>query len=242
MKINAAGKTYRELNAAIEACGDGKAEIIACCGQRYIADGLSGKKIHISGTPGNALGAYMDSGEIFVHGDVQDAVGDTMNDGHIYVDGMAGDAAGYAMRGGEIYIRGDVGYRAGIHMKAYGQKHPVMIIGGRAGSFLGEYQAGGTIVVLGLKEEKRPPVGYFCGAGMHGGAIYLRTERLPEDLSERIIANEVSRKDMWEIMPKLEHFCQVFGEDMGKILKKPFYRLTPDSANPYKQLYVANYQ
>ena len=58
-------------------------------GQRYIASGLSGKDITIEGTPGNALGAYLDGSTITVHGNVQDATGDTMNDGAIYVDGQA---------------------------------------------------------------------------------------------------------------------------------------------------------
>ena len=56
--------------------------------------------------------------------------------------GNVGDACGYAMRGGKIYIKGDCGYRAGIHMKAYQQHFPVMVVGGKAGSFLGEYLAG----------------------------------------------------------------------------------------------------
>jgi glutamate synthase domain-containing protein 3 len=34
-------------------------------------------------------------------------------------------------------------------MKAYEDDLPVLVIGGRAGSFLGEYQAGGIIIVLG---------------------------------------------------------------------------------------------
>lgn len=59
------------------------------------------------------------------------------------------------MRGGEIYVRGNAGYRAGIHMKAYRDKRPVMVIGGRTGSFLGEYQAGGYIIVLGLLDERK---------------------------------------------------------------------------------------
>ena len=66
------------------------------------------------------------------------------------IHGNIGDAAGYAMRGGKIYVKGNAGYRAGIHMKAYKEKIPVMIIGGHTGSFLGEYQAGGIIIVLGL--------------------------------------------------------------------------------------------
>lgn len=58
-----------------------------------------------------------------------------MNDGRIVVHGDAGDAVGYAMRGGEIYVEGSAGYRAGIHMKAYQDKKPVIVIGGKAGSF-----------------------------------------------------------------------------------------------------------
>lgn len=72
------------------------------------------------------------------------------------IHGSAGDAAGYAMRGGKIYVRDHAGYRAGIHMKEYKKKVPIMIIGGCAGSFLGEYQAGGILIVLGLQEDHIP--------------------------------------------------------------------------------------
>ena len=61
-------------------------------------------------------------------------------------------------------------------MKAYRTQRPVIVIGGRAGSFLGEYQAGGLIVVLG--ESNGPIVGNFCGTGMHGGEILLRCSEL----------------------------------------------------------------
>lgn len=39
-----------------------------------------------------------------------------------------------------------------FHMKEYKEKVPVLVIGGRTGSFLGEYQAGGIIVVLGHRQ------------------------------------------------------------------------------------------
>ena len=117
-----------------------------CLGQRFIAAGLSSKFITINGTPGNALGAYLNGAEIVVNGNAQDAVGDTMNEGKIVIHGNIGDAAGYAMRGGKIFIKGNAGYRAGIHMKAYNDKIPVIVIGGSTGSFLGEYQAGGVII------------------------------------------------------------------------------------------------
>jgi len=59
-------------------------------------------------------------------------------------------------------------------MKAYKEKIPVMIIGGCAGSFLGEYQAGGVIIVLGLHKDGRRIVGNFPCTGMHGGKMFLR--------------------------------------------------------------------
>ena len=154
MFIDAEKLDYRSLNEAIRAAGD-TCHITGCLGQRFIAAGMSGKKIEIDGIPGNALGAYLGGCEITIHGNAQDAVGDTMNDGTIVVSGSIGDAAGYAMRGGAIYIKGNAGYRAGIHMKEYKEKKPVIVIGGRAGSFLGEYQAGGVIVVLGLHTDSR---------------------------------------------------------------------------------------
>lgn len=137
-------------------------------GQRFLASGLSGKTITICGTPGNALAAYLDGCNILVKGNCQEAAGDTMNSGTLVIDGSCGDACGYAMRGGKIFVRENAGYRAGIHMKQFENKRPALVIGGCAGSFLGEYQAGGLIVVLNLSDEQCP-VGNFCGTGMHGG-------------------------------------------------------------------------
>ena len=91
MVIDANGLHFQALNRQIRETADAQIVIEHCCGQRYIASGLSGKTIDIHGIPGNALGAYPDSGRIFVHGNAQDAVGDTMNDGEICIDGMAAE-------------------------------------------------------------------------------------------------------------------------------------------------------
>ena len=240
MKINAAGMDFQQLNRKIRESADRRIRITGCCGQRYIASGLSGREVTIEGVPGNALGAYLDGAELYVRGNVQDAAGDTMNAGTICVDGMAGDAAGYAMRGGSILIHGDAGYRAGIHMKEYQEKKPLIIIGGSAGSFLGEYQAGGTIIVLGLHCEGKPPVGNFCGVGMHGGKMYLRADHLPDDLSDRLVHRVAGLEDLQEIEPELRRFCELFDEPMQRLWDKPFYLITPNSQNPYQQLYTAN--
>lgn len=231
---------FQKLNEAIRATPDHQVMIRGCMGQRYIASGLSDKEITIYGTPGNALGSYLNGASIQVYGNAQDATGDTMNEGRIVIHGSSGDATGYAMRGGKIFVHGNAGYRAGIHMKAYEDKFPVLVIGGKAGSFLGEYQAGGQIIVLNLGTEDEIPVGFFCGTGMHGGKIFLRTKRAPGNLSSHIVARQATREDLKEIELNLAEFCSFFGENRQKILEHPFYVLTPDSKNPYKQLYTHN--
>ena len=209
-------------------------------GQRYIGCGAQWGKITVTQVPGNALGAYLDGGEIEVLCSAQDATGDAMNAGEIVVHGSAGDATGYAMRGGAIYVRDNGGYRCGIHMKEYRDKVPVLVVGGSCGSFLGEYQAGGTILVLGIGCEDRAPVGNFCGTGMHGGRIYLRTRFLPPNLPEQVAVAEPQSADLERIRPLVGRFCEKFGGDPESLLAGHFFVLTPNTSNPYHQLYVNN--
>ena len=240
MKIDANGMHFSVLDKAVRDARDEKITIDNCVGQRYIASGLSGKKIVVHGTPGNALGAYLNGADIDVYGNVQEATGDTMNGGEIAVFGSAGDATGYAMRGGRIFVRGDVGYRCGIHMKAYEENKPAIVIGGRAGSFLGEYQAGGIIVVLGDSREDKPIIGNFCGTGMHGGEIYLRCESIPSRLPAQVKSERLEGLPEGEAARLVREWCEKFALDSAKYLNGTFYKLTPDSANPYKQMYTAN--
>lgn len=51
MKIQAGTMHFRELNARIRQTADREIEIDRCVGQRYIASGLSGREITISGIP-----------------------------------------------------------------------------------------------------------------------------------------------------------------------------------------------
>ncbi len=240
MRITAGTMDFRELNGAVASSPDTEIIIDECYGQRFIGDGLSGREITVNGTPGNALGAYFNGGTIRVNGNAQDATGDTMNDGTIYVRGNSGDATGYAMRGGKIFVRGSAGYRAGIHMKAYKDKVPTLVIGGEVGSFLGEYQAGGYIAVLGIGCGGRLPVSNFVATGMHGGKIFLRSDIPPLELPKSVLAKEAEDADKAEIAPFVEEFCQEFGGDKTELLSGRFFVIYPDTANPYKELFVAN--
>lgn len=238
-KLDVSALEYQELNEQLRDLTE-DVELDGCCGQRFIAAGFSGRNIVINGVPGNALGAYLNGSEITVNGNAQDAVGDTMNNGRIIIHGSIGDAAGYAMRGGEIYVKGDAGYRAGIHMKEYKEKRPVIVIGGKCGSFLGEYQAGGIIIVLGLIEDDKKIVSNFACTGMHGGKVYLRSSAEGINFPKNVTTSTASEEDLADINEYIAEFCKQFGYDMKTILSVPFTKIEPDSKNPYKQMYVAN--
>ena len=236
--IDAKDMLFDELDEVIRNT-TGEIKLENTLGQRFIAAGSSNKKLEIHGIPGNALGAYLNGSEINVLGNAQDAVGDTMNDGIIIVNGNIGDAAGYAMRGGKIYVKGNAGYRAGIHMKAYKEKIPVMIIGGTAGSFLGEYQAGGVIIVLNL-EDKDKIVGDFPCTGMHGGMMLLRSSCDGIEFPKNVSVKKAEETDIKQVEKYILDYCEKLGIDSSDVLKSEFTIVTPDSKNPYKQMYVAN--
>ena len=238
-RIDAGKMDFTTLNALLRET-EGDIEIHGCLGHRFIGAGMGLRKIDIYGVPGNALGAYLNGAEIEVFGNAQDAVGDTMNAGTIVVHGNIGDTAGYAMRGGKIYVEGNAGYRTGIHMKEYKEHLPVIIIGGRAGSFLGEYQAGGILVVLGLHGDAKPIVSNFPCTGMHGGKLFLRSKCENVLFPEQVTARPAEEEDLAGIADNLRAYCGVFDLNYEEILSGPFTVVTPNSANPYRQMYVAN--
>ena len=251
MSITANNFHFKELNERIKSAGT-YVHVEDCFGQRYIGSALKDKTLVINGTPGNALGCYLDGAVIEVHGNAQDATGDTMNDGRIIIHGNAGDALGYAMRGGSIFVRGNAGYRTGIHMKEYCsaelklEKKPVIVIGGKAGSFLGEYLAGGIIIVLGIGSEGEQPVGNFTGTGMHGGKIFIRTNTELAALPAQVAVDIAGEDDLREIESYINEFADYFKIDAhcfscaDSLLKDQFFVLKPNAKNPYKQLYTAN--
>lgn len=239
MDIEAKGLDHKALNEAIRAAGP-VCRIRGYMGQRFIGAGMSGRSVEIDGVPGNALGAYLGGGCITVHGNAQDAVGDTMNSGSIIIHGSVGDTAGYAMRGGEIYVQGNAGYRVGIHMKAYREQQPVIVIGGRTGSFLGEYQAGGTILVLGLHTDGKPIAGYFPCTGQHGGRVIFRGDVSTLRFPPQVTPHPASEEELALLRPLVERWCALFGGDAVALLQGPFTVATPDTGNPYRQMYAAN--
>ena len=178
----------------------------------------------------------MNGPRIVVHGNAQDGCGNTMNEGQIVLHGHAGDITGYSMRGGKIFVRDDVGYRVGIHMKEYQGKKPQLVIGGTAQDFLGEYMAGGVILILGLNLCKGECcTARFVGTGMHGGVIYERGDIL--ELGKGTKVMKVGKRDTRVIESLAQEFCSYFGLDFGKVLNARFRKIVPVSKRPYGALY-----
>jgi len=237
---------YKSLNEKIhEALARGKDKIILnnVCGQRFIGASLQGKiELTINGLPGNDLGIFMDGPTIVVNENCEDQAGNTMNDGIMIIHGDCGDVIGLSARGGKIYVKKDVGYRVGIHIKEYEHKHPILIIGGTAKDFLGEYMAGGLIVVLGLKilpdgkiiESNESICGSALGTGMHRGKIILRTnENLEGKLGVGAKIFEITEAETMEITPYIEDFCEIFHIPKEIIDKKSFKVIKPISKRPF---------
>jgi glutamate synthase domain-containing protein 3 len=237
------GLHYREVNTLLrQAVDDGvdRIELHNVYGQRYLGTDLHRPiEIHIHGTPGNDLASFMDGPRIVVHGNAQDGCGNTMNEGEVIIHGRAGDVTGHSMRGGKIFIRDDVGYRVAIHMKEYEDKRPSIVIGGTAQHFLGEYMAGGVLIVLGL--TLRPGERHtanFIGTGMHGGVMYIRGEVDDYQLGKEVGQVPLEDADHALLERLVTEFAGHFGYDAQAILDRPFTKLIPLSLRPYGRLYA----
>jgi glutamate synthase domain-containing protein 3 len=241
--IDAAGTSHREINVKLReavAAGATQIELNNVCGQRYIGTDLNKSvEIEIHGTPGNDLGAFMDGPMITVLGNAQDGCGNTMNSGRIVVHGHAGDTLGMSARGGSIFVKEYIGYRAGIHMKEFQDKKPVIVVGGTAQDFLGEYMAGGVLVILGLDLKKGEQYrAKYVGTGMHGGVIYLRGDIDPYQVGKEVGITDLDDKDVSTLGKLVTEFAGYFNCDADKIMDSKFVKLYPKYLRPYGRLYA----
>jgi glutamate synthase domain-containing protein 3 len=241
--VDCLGRHYREVNHELRGLVEQGVEslrLINVAGQRYLGTNLQRPvRITIEGVPGNDLGAFMDGPRIQVLGDAQDGCGNTMNSGVLAIHGSAGDIIGHSMRGGSIYIRDNVGYRVGIHMKEYGAAQPVIVIGGTAQHFLGEYMAGGVLIVLGrrLPLDREHPSRYI-GAGMHGGVIYIAGKVNEAFLGKEVGMLPLSDADRAVLQKHVGEYARAFGLEAEPLLARPFAKLYPKTVRPYGRLYA----
>jgi glutamate synthase domain-containing protein 3 len=242
VKIDAKGLHYTFLNRQIrEAIAAGTKEIIIdnVLGQRFIGDGIRGDGVTltVNGVPGGDLAMFMSGPTIIVHGNAEHAPGNTMDKGKIIIHGSAGDAVAHSMRGGRVYVRDNIGYRGGIHMKQYTDKRPILVVGGAARAFLGEYMAGGLLIVLGL--TGLPPIAERgVGSGIHGGEIYVRGSVDNYNLGVGAQQMAATEEQKIQIKPVIEDFARTFGIDSESLLCAEYSRISPASARPFANKYT----
>ncbi len=246
LTLDATGIYYRDLNQNIRnSVKEGKKNVTlkGVNGQRFIGTGIKGDdiRINIHGVPGNDLGSFMQGPTIEVFDNAQDGVANTMSAGKVMVHGHAGDVLGYGMRGGKLFVKGNIGYRVGIHMKSYQHHVPVIVAGGKAGDFLGEYMAGGILILLDIAEQRTeglPLAGNYIGTGMHGGVMYLRGTVEEHQLGKEVGIRPMEDEDKRIVEKLCKEFCTDMGYDISRISINDFQKLVPVTLRPYGNLYA----
>lgn len=75
---------------------------------------------------------------------------------------------------------------------------------------------------------------------MRGGKMFMYSDCKDVKFPSQITVHHADEADMKELTAYVFKYCEVFGYDMNEVLNAPFTVVTPDSKNPYKQMYVAN--
>ncbi len=248
--IDARGINYQQLNNLIRAAAEsGETNIFVknVRGQRYLGAGLTKNDLvlDLEGVPGEDLAFCLGGPTVISRNHAQNAVANTMNSGTVIVHGIGGDALAYGMRGGKLFIRDDAGYRVGIHMKEYKDHKPAVVIGKTTGDFLGEYMAGGTIIVLNRENETEDVVGQSdktLATGIHGGEIYIFNYDLPEymaGIGSSLV--QPSRSDLEYIRPLVNEYCIHYGFDHNILWQRDMVKLVPAGSRPFSKFYFPAY-
>jgi hypothetical protein len=152
-----------------------------------------GTTITLVGTAGDCLANLNTRINFIVYGNCGDDLADTMQGGRVVVYGDVRDVAAQSLQGGTVFVKGSVGNRAGIQMREYLDNRPYFIIGGGADDYIGEYMAGGVIMILGLQRAHKRTrlVGNYIASGLVGGRIYIRSR-----IDESTVGVQPPKEDM----------------------------------------------
>ncbi len=249
-EVDARGVPYIELNRQVrELAREGARHIIlkGVRGQRYLGTRLPYPDLflEVHGIPGEDLAFNLDGPTVEVFGHAQNAAANTMDRGKLIIHGLAGDALAYGMRGGKVFVRDDVGYRVGIHMKEYGDQLPVLVIGGTAGDYLGEYMAGGTIILLNRHHAESRVAGNSArtlATGIHGGKIYIFGYRPTANLlGIGASLEEVPAAEREQVENICREFCTDFLLDAEPLLNRDLFKVEPRDSRPFASFYYPAY-
>jgi glutamate synthase domain-containing protein 3 len=117
------------------------------------------------------------------------------------------------------------------------EKRPILVVGGSARAFLGEYMAGGLLIVLGLNGVT-PVSERGIGSGIHGGEIIVRGKVDEKYLGVGAKQQPITAEQKKTIRPVLEDFAREFSLDAVTLLAADYSRIIPASARPFANKYT----
>jgi glutamate synthase domain-containing protein 3 len=124
-------------------------------------------------------------------------------------------------------------------MKEYKDKKSTIVVGGTAQDFVGEYMAGGILILLGMTLRRgKSHRAKFIGTGMHGGVIYIRGKVEEYQLGKEVGVAKPDESDTQVLRKLVGEFASYFNYDAEEILQKDFIKLYPRSLRPYGRLYA----
>jgi len=113
-----------------------------------------------------------------------------------------------------------------------------MVVGETGQDFLGEYMAGGVLVVLGLNLNGAPHKANFIGTGMHGGVIYIAGKLEAYQVGKEVGVAELDENDKKTLGELVGEYAVHFDMDSGELLSRDFVKLYPKYLRPYGRMYA----
>ena len=95
----------------------------------------------------------------------------------------------------------------------------------------------GKTVLLGIT---RSIAAYFPCTGQHGGRVIFRGDVSAIRFPDQVTPHPPTEEETVLLRPLVERWCALFGGDAEALMGGPFTVVTPDSKNPYRQMYAAN--
>jgi glutamate synthase domain-containing protein 3 len=182
-EIDAAGRTTREINAAIRlAMAAGSSEVVVRNpGARHnLGVALLGPvKLKIAGSVGYYCGGLGDGASIEVEGSAGWGLAESMMSGLVRVHSNAGSGAAAALRGGSVVIHGDAAARLGVSMKGGD-----VVVAGDCGYMAGFMAQKGTLIVCGNAGEAFADSMYATVCYVGGKIASLGTDAVLSEMEE----------------------------------------------------------
>ncbi len=153
----------RDVNARLQAAGDGHFRITGPNGAHALAVGLTSPlEVEIMGHTGYYTAGMNQEASLTIHGNAGPGLAENMMSGSVRVTGDASQYAGATGHGGLLVIEGHASSRCGISMKGID-----IVVGGNVGHMSAFMAQAGRLVVLG-------DAGADFGDSLYEARLYVR--------------------------------------------------------------------